>query len=257
MIPATIEPTERYGALIPETSACEIAGMPANEPSTSSALWTKVCGIRDVATARAVAAQHPAAIGLNFFPKSARYVDDATAGEIASAVSGQVELIGVFVNEPIREVIRRVRDCGLTGVQFHGGETPDEMAEVARACPQVQIIRAHRRKPAGLQPLVMELTELSERGVICHRCLIDAYSPHEYGGTGLQVPWSDLRGEVERLSLPPMVLAGGLTPENIGEAIRTAQPHGVDVASGVESSPGVKDLRLVSLFLERARSASC
>lgn len=210
-----------------------------------------------MATARAVAALCPAAIGLNFYPKSVRFVDDATAREIANAVSGQVEVIGVFVNEPTGEIIRRVHECRLTGVQFHGTETPEEMAAVARACPQVQIIRAHRRKPAGLQPLVVELAELAARGVICQRCLIDAYSPHEYGGTGLQVPWNDLHSELQQLSLPPVVLAGGLTSENIAEAIRTAQPEGVDVASGVEASPGVKDLGLVALFLERARSASC
>jgi phosphoribosylanthranilate isomerase len=210
----------------------------------------KICGIRDVATARAVAALRPDAIGLNFFPRSARCVDEATAAEIVRTLPSGVEAWGVFVNHPLEE-IRRIADlCGLNAVQLHGDEPPEAIAALA----PLRIVRAFRVGDAGLDELAAYLDGCRALGHLPDACLIDARVEGRYGGTGTLAPWELLASDPRRAQWPPLVLAGGLTPENVAAGIETVRPWGVDVAGGVERSPGVKDVGRVARFIALARS---
>ncbi len=214
-------------------------------------MWIKICGVRDVRTARDVAALGPDAIGLNFFSASPRRVDAAAAAEIVKALPEEVAPVGVFVNAEAEEIRQTAQQAGLSIIQLHGDEPP----ELLHALGDFRLIRAFRMDDAGIKPIAQELDRLRELDVNLFACLIDAYVPGRYGGTGKTVAWDRICEEWNR-EHPPLVLAGGLTPDNVGAAIATCSPFGVDVAGGVESEPGVKDLALVEKFIENARRAS-
>lgn len=216
--------------------------------------WIKICGVRDVATALAVADLQPAAVGLNFYPPSVRFVADDVAREIATNLPTTMLSVGVFVNEPLAEVVRRVRHIPLSAVQFHGDESVAFLAEFSQKCPETPVIRAFRRGRLGLQPLAAEWHACQAAGVRIDAVLIDADAGGAYGGTGQTLPWEELRAELDQWDGPPVILAGGLKPENVAEALRTTRPWGVDVASGVESAPGFKDLPAVARFIQAARA---
>jgi phosphoribosylanthranilate isomerase len=215
-------------------------------------MWTKICGIRDVSTAKAVAALKPSAIGLNFFAGSPRHVAVDQAVEIVRALPADVEAVGVFVNHSAAEIDAICARCGLRTAQIHGDEKPELLAEVSLRSPGLQLVRAFRMGVEGLSPLGEYLEACAKLGVKLRACLVDAHIAGQYGGTGQTVPWGILRKEYRRDIWPPLILAGGLTPENLADAIRAAEPWGVDVAGGVESSPGVKDLARVERFLAAA-----
>jgi phosphoribosylanthranilate isomerase len=219
-------------------------------------VWVKICGVRDLDTARALIEARPDAIGLNFYPRSSRLValDDVAA--IVAALPDAIEAVGVFVNAQPAAVASLVRQCGLRRVQFHGDEPPEQLAEFHRLLPEVPLIRAWRRDARGLGPLIAYLQQCSELGVPISAVLLDASRPGDYGGTGTVLPWSEVRQECETIVLPPVILAGGLTPENVAHAVRTVRPWGVDVASGVETAPGVKDVAAVARFIQQARAAA-
>lgn len=215
--------------------------------------WIKICGVKDVATAVAIAQLRPAAIGLNFYPPSVRFVVDETARDIVAAVGTTVEIVGVFVNEPLEGILRRVESLPLTSVQLHGDEPVELVAALQEAAPRVRLYRAFRYGAAGLGPIVQELAALTSAGVRLTGILIDAAASGQYGGTGQAVDWDRLRGELQGRTLPPLILAGGLRPENVARACETVSPWGVDVAGGVEAGPGVKALDRVAAFLTAAR----
>ena len=209
----------------------------------------KICGIRDVGTAQAVAALRPDAIGLNFFARSVRCVDEATAAEIVRTLPAGIEAWGVFVNHPLDE-IRRIADaCGLNAIQLHGDELPETIAALA----PLRIVRAFRVGEAGLDELCAYLDRCRVLGCLPDACLIDARVEGVYGGTGKIAPWDLLARDTRRDRWPPLVLAGGLTPENVAAGVQTVRPWGVDVAGGVETSPGIKDLDRVARFIAAAR----
>lgn len=214
-------------------------------------LWVKICGIRDVATARSVAALGADAIGLNFYPDSPRVVSPDTAAEIVAALSSSVTPVGVFVNHTPDEVRSICRHVGLSTVQLHGDETPQMMAEL----DGLQLIRAFRVRGEDLRAVAADLRETAAAGVHLTACLLDAHVPGSYGGTGQCPPWQVLADGWDHEHWPAMILAGGLTPENVADGVRTVRPWGVDVASGVESSPGEKDLERVRRFITSARNA--
>lgn len=222
----------------------------------AATIWTKICGVRDPEQAAAVAAATPSAIGLNFFPSSVRYVSDEAARRIVGVLPETIATIGVFVNEPLHEVIRRVDEVGLDGVQFHGDEPPELLADFHQRCPKTLLLRAFRYGPAGLVPIHEYLSECDRLGVSLSGCLLDAHSGNAYGGTGTPLPWAELRRALDYAALPPIILAGGLRPENVTAALESVRPRGLDVASGVESSPGVKDPLLVAELLRRVREWS-
>lgn len=219
-------------------------------------MWVKICGVRDEATAAWVAACRPDAIGLNFHPPSPRSVSPETAARIVAAVPAGIDVFGVFVNAAhhrAQQVGKIVRDVGLHGVQFHGLEAPVDVVSVMQECPPgTKAIRSWTADDDWAQ-LPRYIESCRRHGVELSAILFDAHAPGQYGGTGKTVDWAMLRSRYDFAAWPPLLLAGGLKPENVADAIQTVQPWGVDVASGVESSPGVKDPERVQLFITNAR----
>lgn len=215
-------------------------------------MWTKICGINDVQTAEQVAALRPDAIGLNFYAKSPRCVSHETARQIVDNLPPTIQTVGVFVNADITMIAEVVAHCRLTMVQLHGDETPEYLAQLRHMLPQTPCLRAWRME-TDLSGLEDYLTLCRQLNVELAGCLIDAKVAGSYGGTGHTPPWSVLRRQYLRDTWPPLILAGGLTAENVAAGIAAVEPWGVDVASGVESSPAVKDLQRVANFLAAAR----
>lgn len=219
-------------------------------------MWVKICGIRDVATAEQVAHLSPDAIGLNFYAKSVRFVPRNDAIRIAGVTGDRIKRIGVFVNQSPTEIEDAARECRLNGIQLHGDESASDVAAIARRLPDLPIFLAWRMEGDLLNDLGEHLDQCLALGVRPEGCLIDSRVPGAYGGTGHAAPWEPLAREYRRDAWPPLILAGGLNAGNVDEAIRTVRPWGVDVASGVESLPGVKNLDQVRRFIETARMAN-
>lgn len=216
-------------------------------------MWVKICGIRDLSTAEQVAALGPDAMGLNFYAQSPRCVIADTARDISVRLPERVQSVGVFVNHEIPEIVRLVDYCRLTMIQLHGDEPPELLARLQTELPAIPMLRAWRMG-SDLDDLSAYLQECQRLNVRLAGCLIDAKVSGAYGGSGQSPPWAALRTGYQRAAWPPLILAGGLTPENATAAVQVVQPWGVDVASGVESSPGVKDLQQVARFLTEARA---
>lgn len=212
-------------------------------------MWIKICGIRDVDTALAVARLGPQAIGLNFFEGSPRVVAPHVAAEIVRLLPAEVEPVGVFVNHTIEQITSVCRQCGLQAIQLHGDEPPELLVDLAT----YKVLRAFRVGESGLDDMADYLQRCQQLGVMPAACLVDARVEGVYGGTGQTAPWKLLRGDYRSDTWPPLILAGGLRPDNVAAAMNTVQPWGIDVAGGVESSPGCKDLGLVRTFIERVR----
>lgn len=194
----------------------------------------KICGITSPADAVAAAEAGADLIGLMFYEKSPRHVSLQTAAKIARALPPFVVKVGVFVNAPEDWVVRAIGECGLNLLQFHGDEPPEFCTRFG-----VMSMKAFR---------IRDLKSLKELpNYPTNAYLLDAYSPGARGGTGEKFIW-DLAIEAQKFG-KPIFLAGGLTPENVADAARKVQPFGVDVSSGVESSPGKKDPAKVRAFI--------
>jgi len=211
----------------------------------------KICGITSVEDACAAIHAGADAIGLNFYEKSPRCVTLEQAQAVVAAVSGKAQCVGVFVNCDNRRIEHIQKTVSLCGVQLHGEEPPQAIAELQSSC----VIRARRMDDRAMAAIFEDLAACKAAGRLPDAVLVDAMTPGQYGGTGKTVAWAELVDHPQELRGVPLILAGGLTPENVAEAIRTVRPHGVDVASGVESSPGVKDHAKMRAFVEAARSA--
>jgi len=218
-------------------------------------MWVKICGIRDVETAEHTASLKPDAIGLNFFAKSPRCVVRSVATSISECLPAEIEAVGLFVNHELHDVLDTVQQCGLTMVQLHGDEPPDFLAELKACSSDVRLLRAFRVDDSGLAEVADYLAECRKLGICLAGCLIDARVQGEYGGTGHTAPWDLLADQYDSDRWPRLVVAGGLHPGNLADAIRVTRPYGVDVASGVESERGVKDLALIKDFIQAARQA--
>ncbi len=207
----------------------------------TAATWVKYCGMTCPEDARAACALGIQAIGLVFWPASPRAVALDRARGTAADVPPGVDRIGIFVDADPRAIEAAARACGLTHVQFHGQETPAQI----RASP-LPAIKAIRVRDAG------DLERLSEFAPYAAFLLLDALVPGMPGGTGTRFDWElAMRAAREHR----VVLAGGLTPENVAEAVRRIRPWGVDVSSGIESAPGRKDPAKMRAFVEAVRSA--
>ncbi|MHB1340885.1 MAG: phosphoribosylanthranilate isomerase [Coriobacteriia bacterium] len=201
----------------------------------------KICGITNPGDAAAAVAAGADALGVVLAP-SKRQLSIAEAALVLADVPPLVARVGVFVNADAAFVAEAVERIGLTAVQFHGEETPEECA----AAP-VPVIKALR---VGTDFALKTLEPF--RGTVAS-LLLDTCTPDSHGGTGRTFDWSAQAGVVPgRASL---ILAGGLTPDNVSEAIRTLHPFAVDVSSGVESSPGVKDHAAIIAFIAAVRAA--
>ncbi|MDN3577300.1 phosphoribosylanthranilate isomerase [Chitinimonas viridis] len=198
----------------------------------------KICGLRDVATARATAALGADAIGLVFHEASPRHVSINTAHEIVAALPPFVSTVGLFVDADPSLVEGVLRTLPLDLLQFHGDEPPEYCRAFGRP-----YIKAVRVKPG------LDLLELADRYADARGLLCDAYSPLAHGGTGERFDWNLLPA-----SLPlPLILSGGLDSANVADAIRAVRPWAVDVSSGVESQRGIKDLDRVAQFIAAVR----
>lgn len=200
----------------------------------------KICGITRIEDATAAARAGADAIGLVFEPKSPRCVNLDQALAIARAVPPFVTVVGLFVDpapDAVEAILGRVR---LDLLQFHGGETPEQCRRYHR--PYIKAI--HMRPDVNLP-------EQARRYADAEGLLLDTAVADVAGGSGRRFDWSRIPGDVGK----PVILAGGLTPENVAEAVRTVRPFAVDVSSGVERSRGVKDPDKIVAFLEAVRNA--
>lgn len=204
----------------------------------------KICGITNLDDAAEAVRLGAWAIGLIHFEESPRDVDGAEAVRIGAAFRRKCEVVGVFVNPELDEVAKAVEDAGLTMVQLNGEEGPSFCAEVARKTG-VKVIKAvHVASGADIHAAEAFRTDFH---------LFDKRGKGLWGGTGESFDWGLLR---ERRSEVPAIVAGGLRPENVAEAIAVTHPHAVDVASGVEAEPGRKDHAAMTAFFEAAQGAS-
>jgi phosphoribosylanthranilate isomerase len=209
----------------------------------------KICGVTRVDDALACAAVGVEWIGLNFHPGSPRFIDQAQAAKIILALPASVTAVGVFVDRPAGEVADLAKQLGLAVVQLHGHEPPEDLLVLRN----VQVVRAFRLKCASDWSGVSDyLARAQAMGRLPDAILIDAYVAGQSGGTGATVA-SDVLGCIP--PLPRLILAGGLTPENVAAKIALVRPWMVDIASGVEFAPGRKDPAKVAAFVQAARSA--
>jgi phosphoribosylanthranilate isomerase len=201
-----------------------------------AAIKVKFCGITSLADARDAADVGAWAIGLNFWPRSPRRCDPGAAAEIASALKRRLEVVGVFVNPTLAELTQTAEAVGLTGLQLHGDEGPAFCTEAARrtGCKVIKAVRVRSR--ADIQALVPFHTDYH---------LLDSYVPGRRGGSGETFEWELVRAHRGPV---PVILSGGLRPDNVEDAIAVARPFAVDVASGVERAPGHKDRDKLEAF---------
>lgn len=217
--------------------------------------WIKVCGIRDVAAAQAAVSAGASAIGVNFFAKSPRVVSPDQARQIASVMDQTATRpVGLFVNHPLEDIESVVSHVGLCVVQLHGDETPAFVADLQSRHSDWEILKAFRIGES-LRPVAEFLAECEQLKVRLAGCLLEARVEGAFGGTGTVAPWELIARDYDRTHWPPLILAGGLTPDNVAAAINTVRPTGVDTASGVELSPGAKDTTLIARFVAEARRA--
>lgn len=200
----------------------------------------KICGITNVDDALAAVELGADALGFIFYAKSPRSITVAKAADICNALPPFVAKVGVFVDELEYEIEKALQDCLLTVLQFHGEEPPGFCQKFA-----AKSIKAIRVKDES------SLHAAAEYDV--DALLLDTYTDGQQGGTGRAFDWS-LAVQARKMLTPPIILSGGLTPENVSAAIRQVQPYGVDVSSGVESSPGRKDREKLRRFFEACRT---
>ena len=197
----------------------------------------KICGITNPEDAHAAVTAGADALGFVFYEKSPRCINPVAAANIISTLPPFVQTVGLFVNEDTEKINWTAEFCGLDIVQLHGDETPEDCLEVKR-----RVVKAFRiQNIISIDPL---------KNYQVAGFLLDAWSPDTYGGTGRTFNW-ELAEAAKQYG--PVILAGGLAPENIAEAIRVVNPYAVDVSSGVESALGKKDAEKVREFIKLAK----
>lgn len=212
----------------------------------------KICGITRETDAHAAIDAGADAIGLNFYEKSSRYLSIEQASQIAGTIDPAVLRVGVFVNASASAITAAVRSGAINAIQLHGDESFDLLSELPSSVP---VIRAVRFGDHGLQPATQWIEQAIALDRPLQAILVDAAgSPGEYGGTGRTADWDRLAKERHLLGKIPMILAGGLSKENVAEGLTATGAVGVDTASGVEVSPGVKDPLQMQQFVAEALS---
>jgi phosphoribosylanthranilate isomerase len=202
----------------------------------------KICGIKTLEDARAAIHAGADYLGFNFYPKSARFIKENICAEISSVLKKEfpnIKLVGVFVNSSVDETKNILQSCSLDLAQLHGDETVEMLHEL-----DGKAFKAFRGIPESVHGF-----ERPDAPAF----LVDASVKGVYGGSGVTADWN---GTAELATKYPLLLAGGLTLENVAEAVRQVRPWGVDVASGVESAPGEKDAAKLSAFVKAVRSVS-
>jgi phosphoribosylanthranilate isomerase len=195
-------------------------------------VFVKICGITNADDARAAVDHGASALGFVLWPASPRFIEPEQARDIVVTLPPTVIAVGVFVDHPALLVNELAAEIGLGAVQLHGNEGPEVAASITRPVFKAVTI-------GGGRPV---LAEWPQRVTL----LVDAHDPVRRGGTGMKADWTAAASLARKRRV---ILAGGLTPENVGDAIAQVKPFGIDVSSGVEKSPGVKDhSRLAALF---------
>jgi len=211
----------------------------------------KICGVTRRSDVQMIGESGADAIGLNFYPKSKRFVSEETAEQLCERWPAQVAKVGVFVNASTSQLRAAAQRFSLDWLQLHGDEPAELVAEMAQ---QFNTIRAFRVGNDGIGPVLEQLDRIAQAGQLPQAILLDAAHATEYGGTGTSLDWDRLAPELSGIpSNISWLLAGGLNPTNVRQAIATTGPTAVDTASGVESAPGLKTQDLVSRFVQAAR----
>lgn len=200
----------------------------------------KICGITNAEDAMVAAVAGADALGFVFFRESPRYITPEAAASIIAKLPPFVSTVGVFVNDPVERVREIMKQAGLTHAQLHG----EESAEDCRAIGD-STIKAFR------VDTIDSLSPIQRYSSCTSAFLLDAYSKAAYGGTGMTFNW-DVAVEAKRYGR--VILAGGLTPENVADAVQRVQPYAVDTSSGVEAEKGRKDHHKVRMFIARAKA---
>jgi phosphoribosylanthranilate isomerase len=203
----------------------------------------KICGVTNATDARACVELGADMIGFNFYPASPRYIEPTIVRGIANTLPARTCAVGVFVDADPAEIRRVAKTAGVRCIQLHGHTTPELCNELAR---EFRVIRA----------LSTDTRFEPEHAAVFPECdvLIDAYHPELRGGTGQTCDWSAARAAMRYTRF--LILSGGLDAQNVGRAIAAVTPHAVDVCSGTESAPGVKDHRALEQFISAVRAAS-
>jgi phosphoribosylanthranilate isomerase len=202
----------------------------------------KICGITNLEDALLSADFGADALGFNFYPGSTRYIDEGRAESIVERLTKPILKVGIFVNQTIEDIIDAEGIAELDLLQLHGNESPAFVTEL-RTRTDAKIIKAFR---VGPDFDVKTVNEYRVDGV-----LLDSFSGHVWGGSGESFDWKTAKAV--RDLVPELYLAGGLSPENVAEAIATVHPYAVDVASRVESTPGKKDPKKLEAFIRNAK----
>ncbi len=207
-------------------------------------LQIKICGLTSLEDAKACVELGADMIGLNFYPQSSRYSEPQRARKIVEALAGSVRAVGVFVDASAEEIRSTAKRAGIESVQLHGDFSAETCRELAR---EFRVIRAFSTD-GRFQP--EDAGSLPDCDV-----LLDSHHAELRGGTGLTCDWPAARATLPFARF--LILSGGLNAQNVGQAIATVAPHAVDVCSGVESAPGVKDYRTIEKFIAAVRTAEC
>lgn len=203
----------------------------------------KICGIKEVEQGKQIVSLGANSLGFICVKGSPRYITPQKIRDIVNHLPKKADRVGVFANHSLTEIISVQKEANLSSIQLHGGESPDFCVHLRKAIPKnIELIKAFRLKDS--QSLG---TTLKYKSVV-DTLLLDAYHPQILGGTGHTIDWQDL---IEFRPPQPWLLAGGLTPDNVTQALSVLKPNGIDLSSGVERSPGDKDLaRVAQLFAE-------
>jgi len=205
-------------------------------------LRIKICGVTNVKDARACAELGADMIGFNFYPQSSRYIEPEIARQIVETIPRSARSVGVFVDASADDIRSTAKIAGIESVQLHGDFSPETCRELAR---EFRVIRAFRTE-ARFQP--EEASAFPDCDV-----LLDAHHVELRGGTGVTCDWSAARATLPFARF--FILSGGLNAQNVAHAIAAVAPHAVDVCSGVESAPGVKDYHAMEKFVAAVRTA--
>jgi phosphoribosylanthranilate isomerase len=204
----------------------------------------KICGIKTLKDALAAIDAGADYLGFNFYPKSVRFIEKETCTKITSALKQEhpkVKLVGVFVNSPIEDVKAILGTCHLDLAQLHGDETPEMLESFNGKAFKAIRLSSSESAESSVYPFLKSVPESASPAL-----LVDASVKGVYGGSGVTADWTIAAELVKKY---PLLLAGGLTPENVADAVLQVKPWGVDVASGVESEPGRKDAHKMKTFV--------
>ena len=211
-------------------------------------MQVKICGITKPEQGQAIAQLGATALGFICVPASPRYVTPSQIRAVVDSLEVSINRVGVFADSRIEDICQVVSLGGLNAVQLHGSESLEFCIQLRQSLPEIEILKALRVKT----PDSLNQAEIYANYV--DTLLLDAYHPQQLGGTGQTLDWRTLQHFNPSC---PWLLAGGLTPDNVLDALKMVQPSGIDLSSGVERSPGDKDLDKVALLLKRILGINC